>query len=78
MTTECKMAEALMEAWAAFTISPAQFRRIADDLAATVDDGLAGRPSPLQMLPAFVGKPRGDESHQRVGWALAHHGQRNL
>ena len=45
MTTECKMAEALMEAWAAFTISPAQFRRIADDLAATVDDGLAGRPS---------------------------------
>ena len=64
MTTECKMAEALMEAWAAFTISPAQFRRIADDLAATVDDGLAGRPSPLQMLPAFVGKPRGDETGQ--------------
>ena len=64
MTTECKMAEALMEAWAAFTISPAQFQRIADDLAATVDDGLAGRPSPLQMLPAFVGKPRGDETGQ--------------
>lgn len=64
MTTECKMAGALMEAWAAFAISSAQFQRIVQELATTLEDGLAGRPSPLQMLPGFVGRPRGDETGQ--------------
>ena len=62
MTTECNMAGALMEAWREFGISPQQFRRIAADFAVTVEDGLHGRPSPLQMLPGFVGRPSGDET----------------
>ena len=62
MTTECNMAEALMEAWREFTIAPAQFQRIAGDFAGTLEDGLAGRPSPLQMLPGFVGRPCGEET----------------
>ena len=62
MTTECNMAGALMDAWREFSISPQQFRQIAADFAVTVEDGLAGRPSPLQMLPGFVGRPSGEET----------------
>ena len=62
MTIECNMAGALMEAWREFAISPEQFRRIAADFALTLEDGLSGRPSPLQMLPGFVGRPCGEET----------------
>ena len=62
MTTECNMAGALMEAWREFAISPQQFRQIATDFALTLEDGLHGRPSPLQMLPGFVGRPTGEET----------------
>ena len=64
MAEECKMADALMEAWREFTLSAEQFGRIVEDFAASIEDGLSQRPSPLQMLPAFVGKPRGDETGQ--------------
>jgi hexokinase len=62
MTTECNMAGALMEAWREFSISPQQFQQIAADFAVTLEDGLCGRPSPLQMLPGFVGRPCGEET----------------
>ena len=62
MTIECNMAGALMEAWREFTISPQQFRQIAAEFAVTLEDGLSGRPSPLQMLPGFVGRPCGEET----------------
>ena len=62
MAEECKMADALMEAWREFTLSAEQFGRIVEDFAASIEDGLSQRPSPLQMLPAYIGRPAGDEA----------------
>jgi len=56
------MAQVLMAGWNDFSLSKERFRQIAKDFAAAMDDGLNGRPSPLQMLPAFVGRPAGNES----------------
>ncbi len=62
MAEECVMAQVLMAGWNDFSLSKERFRQIATDFAAAMDDGLNGRPSPLQMLPAFVGRPAGNES----------------
>ena len=44
MAEECKMADALIEAWQEFTLSPEQFGRIVEDFAAAIEDGLSQRP----------------------------------
>ena len=62
MAETCNMADALIEAWRDFSLSAEQFGRIAEEFAAAIEDGLAQRPSPLQMLPAYVGRPAGDET----------------
>ena len=62
MAEECKMADALMEAWREFTLSAEQFGGIVEEFAAAIDDGLSQRPSPLPMLPAYIGRPAGDEA----------------
>ena len=59
---ECVMAQILMTGWNNFSLSKEQFKQIAKDFAAAMDDGLNARPSPLQMLRAFVGRPAGNES----------------
>jgi hexokinase len=56
------MADALIEAWRDFSLSAEQFGRIVEEFAAAIDDGLAQRPSSLQMLPAYIGRPAGDET----------------
>lgn len=44
-----------------FTLSATQARDIAGAFAAAMDDGLAGRPSSLKMLPSYLSLPTGDE-----------------
>lgn len=62
MAETCNMADALIEAWREFTLSAEQFGRITEEFAAAIEDGLAQRPSSLQMLPTYVGRPAGDET----------------
>ncbi len=62
MAEECGMAKALMEGWNDFSLSTERFRQIAEDFAAAMEDGLNNKPSPLQMLPSFIGKPDGSEA----------------
>lgn len=59
MAEECRMAEALMEAWKSFSLTTKKFQEVAETFAAELEAGLSGRPSSLQMLPAYVGKPGG-------------------
>lgn len=49
------------------TILPIQIHTIAQDFCQTMVDGLAGKPSPLQMLPSYLNKP----SQQETGTFLA-------
>lgn len=62
MAEECGMAQALMEGWNDFSLSTERFRQITEDFAAAMEDGLNNKPSPLQMLPSFIGKPDGRET----------------
>lgn len=62
MAEECKMAKILLNGWKDFSLSMAQFQQITEDFAEAMDAGLSDRPSPLQMLPAFVGRPTGNET----------------
>jgi hexokinase len=41
-------------------------RRIAERFAAAMREGLAGKPSPLRMLPSYITAPSGDEHGQAV------------
>lgn len=59
---ECGMARVLMDNWNDFSLSKERFRQIAEDFAEAMADGLNGRPSSLQMLPSFIGRPAGSES----------------
>jgi len=59
---ECGMAQALMEGWNDFSLSTGRFRQITEEFAAALEDGLNNKPSPLQMLPSFIGKPEGSET----------------
>ena len=61
MAEECKMAEVLLNGWQNFAISQEMYRKIADDFAAEISAGLAGKTSSLMMLPAYVGRPSGCE-----------------
>lgn len=61
MAQECAMAEVLQEAWRDFSLTAEQFAAIREDFAETVAAGLNGQPSPLQMLPSYVGRPSGQE-----------------
>jgi len=61
MAEECPMAQVLMDGWREFSLSREQFRQIAEDFSVAMGDGLNGRPSSLQMLPAFVSRPSGKE-----------------
>ena len=58
---KCAMAQVLMNGWTEYSLSKERFKLIANEFAAAMDDGLNGRPSSLQMLPAFVGRPAGNE-----------------
>lgn len=62
MAEECGMAQALMEGWNDFSLSTERFRQITEDFAAAMEDGLNNKPSPLQMLPSYIGKPDGRET----------------
>ena len=61
MAEECKMAQVLLDGWNDFSLSVERFQQITEDFAAAMAEGLAGRPSSLQMLPAFVSRPTGRE-----------------
>ena len=61
MAEECRMAQVLLDGWKDFSLSAERFQQITEDFAAAMADGLAGRPSSLQMLPAFVSRPTGRE-----------------
>lgn len=61
MAEECKMAQVLLDGWNDFSLSAERFQQITEDFAAAMAEGLAGRPSSLQMLPAFVSRPTGRE-----------------
>lgn len=47
-----------------FAVSAGRRAAIAADFRAAMAAGLAGRPSPLKMLPSFLGRPTGRESGQ--------------
>lgn len=61
LTKECRMAEVLLSGWSEFSLSTEQFHQIVSDFMESMEAGLSGADSPLQMLPAFVGRPRGEE-----------------
>ncbi len=62
MAEDCKMSQVLLEGWKEFSLSLDQFRQISEDFAAAMESGLNRQPSSLQMLPAFVGRPTGNET----------------
>jgi hexokinase len=47
---------------AEFALSLAQVEKIAADFCESMENGLAGKASPLKMLPSFLQLPRGNES----------------
>jgi hexokinase len=47
-----------------FAVGPRQLATIAADFRDAMAAGLAGRPSPLKMLPSYLGRPTGRESGQ--------------
>ena len=55
------MAQTLIDGWNDFSLSRERFQQITADFASAMEDGLTGRPSPLQMLPSFIGRPSGNE-----------------
>lgn len=56
------MATTLDQLTRELTVTPARIAAIAADFRAAMADGLIGRPSPLKMLPSYLGLPSGRET----------------
>lgn len=58
----CHLSTKLQELTLELSILPPEIARIADCFCQTMLDGLAGKPSPLKMLPSYLNKPSGKET----------------